>query len=418
MAPGIEPRAALGEEIKDLLVRGRDTGVAAATDVMTTKRAARPPAKPAAAVDAAEPVDPAQLVDPARLVEAAELAEPAAVLATDDVDDVDDVEPVEAPDAAPVAGRRRGSAGPAGSEPISDPVRLYLREIGKVSLLTAEGEVDLAKRIEAGVFAAHKLATATASMSARERRDLEAVEADGQIAKRGLVEANLRLVVSVAKRYVSRGMPFLDVVQEGNLGLIRAVEKFDYAKGFKFSTYATWWIRQAISRALADQARTIRIPVHLVEVVNRLVRVQRQLVSELGREPTPEEIAAEMDLTPQRVQEILMISREPVSLDTPIGEDTDAQFGDLIEDSDAVVPFEAATVGLFQEQLDAVLRTLSDRERHVIRLRYGLTDGRPRTLEEVGREFGVTRERIRQIESKTFAKLRHPSRSEKLRDYL
>jgi len=330
---------------------------------------------------------------------------------------VDDVEVVDARDDVSAASWGK-PAQPAVAAPTSDPVRMYLKEIGKVALLTAEGEVDFARRIEAGVFAAHKLAIATGTMTPRERRDLEAIEADGQIAKRGLVEANLRLVVSVAKRYISRGMPFLDVVQEGNLGLIRAVEKFDYAKGFKFSTYATWWIRQAISRALADQARTIRLPVHQVEVVNRLGRVQRQLVSELGREPTPEEIAAEMDLTPQRVQEILMMARDPVSLNAPIGEDADAQFGDLIEDSDAVAPFEAATVGLFHAQLDAVLRTLSDRERQVIRLRYGLTDGRPRTLEEVGRDFNVTRERIRQIESKTLAKLRHPSRSEKLRDYL
>ncbi|OHV74339.1 RNA polymerase sigma factor RpoD [Pseudofrankia sp. BMG5.36] len=385
MATGIEPREVPGERIKDLLVQGRDTGVAAAADVTTTGQAACLPPEPTEAA-AGLPAAAAEIVD--------------------------------APDTAPAASRRRGPEEPASDAPVADPVRIYLREIGKVTLLTAEGEVDLAKRIEAGVFAAHKLATATGATTPRERRDLEVVEADGKIAKRRLVEANLRLVVSVAKRYVSRGMPFLDVVQEGNLGLIRAVEKFDYAKGFKFSTYATWWIRQAISRALADQARTIRIPVHLVEIVNRLVRVQRQLVSDLGREPSPEEIAAEMDLTPQRVQEILMISREPVSLDTPIGEDSDAHFGDLIEDSDAVVPFEAATVGLFQEQLDAVLRTLSDRERQVVRLRYGLTDGRPRTLEEVGHEFGVTRERIRQIESKAFAKLRHPSRSEKLRGYL
>ncbi len=390
MAPGVEPREALGEAVKDLPLRGEEIGFVTAADVTTTAQAAYlPPER----TDAA-----------------------AALLTGEDIEIFDARD--GNPDAAPSARRRRGREEPASAAPTSDPVRMYLKEIGKVALLTAEGEVDLARRIEAGVFAAHKLATATGAMTPRERRELEAVEGDGQIAKRRLVEANLRLVVSIAKRYVSRGMPFLDVVQEGNLGLIRAVEKFDYAKGYKFSTYATWWIRQAISRALADQARTIRIPVHLVEVINRLVRVQRQLVSDLGREPSPEEIAAEMDLTPQRVQEILMMSREPVSLDTPIGEDTDAHFGDLIEDSDAVVPLEAATVGLFQEQLDVVLHTLSDRERQIVRLRYGLTDGRPRTLEEVGHEFGVTRERIRQIESRALVKLRHPSRSEKLRDYL
>ncbi|SBW23650.1 RNA polymerase sigma factor RpoD [Protofrankia symbiont of Coriaria ruscifolia] len=390
MASGVEPREALGEAVQDLLLRGEETGFVTAADVTTTVQAA--------------------YLSPERTDAAAEL------LAGEGVE-IFDARDGDS-DAAPSARRRRGREEPASAAPTSDPVRMYLKEIGKVALLTAEGEVDLARRIEAGVFAAHKLATATGAMTPREHRELEAVEGDGQIAKRRLVEANLRLVVSIAKRYVSRGMPFLDVVQEGNLGLIRAVEKFDYAKGYKFSTYATWWIRQAISRALADQARTIRIPVHLVEVINRLVRVQRQLVSDLGREPSPEEIATEMDLTPQRVQEILMISREPVSLDTPIGEDADSHFGDLIEDSDAVVPFEAATVGLFQEQFDAVLRTLSDRERQIVRLRYGLTDGRPRTLEEVGHEFGVTRERIRQIESRALVKLRHPSRSEKLRDYL
>jgi RNA polymerase primary sigma factor len=389
MAPGVEPREALAEAVKDLRLRGKETRPVTAADMTTTEQAAYLP--------------------PGRTGAATELP------AGENIKIFDAREDTEA---APAARRRRGRAEPAGAVPISDPVRMYLKEIGKVALLTAEGEVDLARRIEAGVFAAHKLATtATGAMTPRERRDLEAVEGYGQSAKRRLVEANLRLVVSIAKRYASRGVPFLDIIQEGNLGLIRAVEKFDYAKGYKFSTYATWWIRQAISRALADQARTIRIPVHLVEVINRLGRVRRQLVSDLGREPTPEEIATEMDLTPQRVQEILMMSRDPVSLDTPIGEDTDAHFGDLIEDSDAVVPFEAATAGLFQEQLDAVLRTLSDRERQVVRLRYGLTDGRPRTLEEIGREFGVTRERIRQIESKTLAKLRHPARSEKLREY-
>jgi RNA polymerase primary sigma factor len=300
---------------------------------------------------------------------------------------------------------------------INDPVRMYLKEIGRVPLLTAEEEVELAKRIEAGLFASEKLATQQ-RMAEKLRHELELIEIDGQIAKRKLVEANLRLVVSIAKRYVGRGMLFLDLIQEGNLGLIRAVEKFDYTKGYKFSTYATWWIRQAITRAIADQARTIRIPVHMVETINKLVRIQRQLLQDLGREPLPEEIAREMDLTPDKVREILKVSQEPVSLETPIGEEEDSHLGDFIEDSDAVVPIDAASFILLQEQLDSVLHTLSDREKKVIQLRFGLTDGHPRTLEEVGREFGVTRERIRQIESKTLSKLRHPSRSQKLRDYL
>jgi RNA polymerase primary sigma factor len=305
-----------------------------------------------------------------------------------------------------------------GSDPMShDSVRQYLSSIGRVKLLTAAEEVDLAKRVEAGLFAAEKLGAGT-RIAARMRGDLEWIERDGEIAKRCLVEANLRLVVSIAKRYVGRGMLFLDLIQEGNLGLIRAVEKFDYTKGYKFSTYATWWIRQAITRAIADQARTIRIPVHMVETINKLIRIQRQLLQDLGREPAPEEIAREMDLTPEKVREILKVSQEPVSLETPIGEEEDSHLGDFIEDSDAVVPVDAASFILLQEQLDSVLHTLSDREKKVIQLRFGLTDGHPRTLEEVGREFGVTRERIRQIESKTLSKLRHPSRSQKLRDYL
>jgi RNA polymerase primary sigma factor len=302
--------------------------------------------------------------------------------------------------------------------PTYDPVRMYLGQIGKVGLLTAEGEVDLAKRIEAGLFAARKLETESATTSPQLRRDLEAIERDGQVANRKLVEANLRLVVSIAKRYVGRGMFFLDVIQEGNLGLIRAVEKFDYTKGYKFSTYATWWVRQAITRALADQARTIRLPVHMVERLNQLIRVRRQLLQDLGREATMEELGAAMDLSVEKVEEILRIAREPVSLDTPIGEDSDTHFGDLIEDTGAIVPAEAAALTLLQEQLRAVLQTLSDRERKIIQLRFGLADGRCRTLEEVGTEFGVTRERIRQIESKTLTKLRHPSRSQILRDYL
>ncbi len=300
--------------------------------------------------------------------------------------------------------------------PTSDPVRLYLKEIGKVPLLTAELEVELAKAVEAGLFAAEKLLGA--GLAQAERRDLELVRLQGVLAKRHLVEANLRLVVSIAKRYVGRGMLFLDLIQEGNLGLIRAVEKFDYTKGFKFSTYATWWIRQAITRAIADQARTIRIPVHMVETINKVVRLQRQMLQDLGREPTPEELAEQLDLSPDKVRDILKLAQEPVSLDTPIGETDDSHLGDFIEDSDAVVPGEAASFLMLKEQLASVLHELGDREKKVIELRYGLTDGRARTLEEVGQEFGVTRERIRQIESKTLLKLRHPSRAAKLRDYL
>jgi RNA polymerase primary sigma factor len=346
--------------------------------------------------------------------------------------------------------------------PTNDPVRMYLKEIGKVPLLTAAQEVDLARRIEAGEFSTslsllmgdeekidqkrfrticdrvvairdHQLEYfGKVEGLGRERisrnyrpktRDtlvefLRRVERDGQLAKKKLIEANLRLVVSIAKRYVGRGMLFLDLIQEGNLGLIRAVEKFDYSKGYKFSTYATWWIRQAITRAIADQARTIRIPVHMVETINKLVRIQRQLLQDLGREPTPEEIGKQMGIPAEKVREILKVSQEPVSLETPIGEEEDSHLGDFIEDSDAVVPVDAASFILLQEQLEGVLHTLSEREKKVIQLRFGLLDGHPRTLEEVGREFGVTRERIRQIESKTLSKLRHPSRSQKLRDYL
>ena len=302
-----------------------------------------------------------------------------------------------------------------------DPVRMYLKEIGKVPLLSAAEEIDLAMKIEAGVAAAAELDKAEEEgreLERREKRRLGRVEQVGIDAKQQLIEANLRLVVSIAKRYVGRGMLFLDLIQEGNLGLIRAVEKFDYQKGFKFSTYATWWIRQAITRAIADQARTIRIPVHMVETINKLVRVQRQLLQDLGRDPTPEEIGAEMDMSADRVREIQKISQEPVSLETPIGEEEDSQLGDFIEDSQAIVPPDAASFSMLQEQLTQVLDSLADRERKVIELRFGLVDGHPRTLEEVGREFGVTRERIRQIESKTLAKLRHPSRSSKLKDYI
>jgi RNA polymerase primary sigma factor len=346
--------------------------------------------------------------------------------------------------------------------PTNDPVRMYLKEIGKVPLLTAAQEVDFARRIEAGEFSTalsrevelttrmdqkqlvrivesvvkireHQvnsfgkvegLGRETIARSWRPKTKeatddfMRKVERDGQLAKKKLIEANLRLVVSIAKRYVGRGMLFLDLIQEGNLGLIRAVEKFDYSKGYKFSTYATWWIRQAITRAIADQARTIRIPVHMVETINKLVRIQRQLLQDLGREPLPEEIGKQMGIGADKVREILKVSQEPVSLETPIGEEEDSHLGDFIEDSDAVVPLDAASFILLQEQLESVLHTLSDREKKVIQLRFGLVDGTPRTLEDVGREFGVTRERIRQIESKTLSKLRHPSRSQKLRDYL
>ena len=302
-----------------------------------------------------------------------------------------------------------------------DPVRMYLKEIGRVPLLSASEEVDLAMKIEAGVKASDILDQYEAEeieLTRSEKRRLDREEEIGLDAKQQLIEANLRLVVSIAKRYVGRGMSFLDLIQEGNLGLIRAVEKFDYTKGFKFSTYATWWIRQAITRAIADQARTIRIPVHMVETINKLVRVQRQLLQDLGREPTPEEIGEAMGIAAERVREIQKISQEPVSLETPIGEEEDSQLGDFIQDDNAVVPQDAASFAMMQEQLSKVLDGLADRERKVIELRYGLVDGHPRTLEEVGREFGVTRERIRQIEAKTLTKLRHPSRSSKLKDYL
>jgi RNA polymerase primary sigma factor len=300
----------------------------------------------------------------------------------------------------------------------ADPVKDYLKQIGKVPLLNAEQEVELAKRIEAGLFAEEKLANETDSMEPKLHSELNWVAEDGRRAKNHLLEANLRLVVSLAKRYTGRGMLFLDLIQEGNLGLIRAVEKFDYTKGYKFSTYATWWIRQAITRAMADQARTIRIPVHMVEVINKLARVQRQMLQDLGREPTPEELAKELDMTPEKVVEVQKYGREPISLHTPLGEDGDSEFGDLIEDSEAIVPAEAVSFTLLQEQLHAVLDTLSEREAGVVSMRFGLTDGQPKTLDEIGKVYGVTRERIRQIESKTMSKLRHPSRSQVLRDYL
>ncbi|WP_369374224.1 RNA polymerase sigma factor [Promicromonospora sp. Populi] len=304
----------------------------------------------------------------------------------------------------------------------ADPVKDYLKQIGKVALLNAEQEVELAKRIEAGLFAEERLATTEFNRDDKDQRrferDLKWIAHDGKRAKNHLLEANLRLVVSLAKRYTGRGMLFLDLIQEGNLGLIRAVEKFDYTKGYKFSTYATWWIRQAITRAMADQARTIRIPVHMVEVINKLARVQRQMLQDLGREPTPEELAKELDMTPEKVVEVQKYGREPISLSTPLGEDGDSEFGDLIEDSEAVVPADAVSFTLLQEQLHQVLDTLSEREAGVVSMRFGLQDGQPKTLDEIGKVYGVTRERIRQIESKTMSKLRHPSRSQVLRDYL
>ncbi|MET9486708.1 RNA polymerase sigma factor [Nocardia sp. NPDC006630] len=303
----------------------------------------------------------------------------------------------------------------------ADSVRAYLKQIGKVALLNAEEEVELAKRIEAGLYATEKLrefAEKGEKLTVQLRRDLQWIMRDGNRAKNHLLEANLRLVVSLAKRYTGRGMAFLDLIQEGNLGLIRAVEKFDYTKGYKFSTYATWWIRQAITRAMADQARTIRIPVHMVEVINKLGRIQRELLQDLGREPTPEELAKEMDITPEKVLEIQQYAREPISLDQTIGDEGDSQLGDFIEDSEAVVAVDAVSFTLLQDQLQSVLETLSEREAGVVRLRFGLTDGQPRTLDEIGQVYGVTRERIRQIESKTMSKLRHPSRSQVLRDYL
>jgi RNA polymerase primary sigma factor len=386
VTPTALPREAQVDEVKELVARGKEAGFLTSDDI-------------GAALAAAE-LPPESMDAVLRLI----ADEGIEILDTSD----EDLEDEPAAKVEEDAGVRSAT---------SDPVRMYLKEIGRVPLLTAAEEVDLAKRVEAGLFASEKLTT-SASLSGSLHRDLELIERDGQLAKKRLIEANLRLVVSIAKRYVGRGMLFLDLIQEGNLGLIRAVEKFDYTKGYKFSTYATWWIRQAITRAIADQARTIRIPVHMVETINKLVRIQRQLLQDLGREPTPEEIGKEMELPPERVREIQKLSQEPVSLETPIGEEDDSNLGDFIEDSDAVVPIDAASFILLQEQLDSILHTLSEREKKVIQLRFGLTDGHPRTLEEVGKEFGVTRERIRQIESKTLSKLRHPSRSQKLRDYL
>jgi RNA polymerase primary sigma factor len=373
-----------GDQMADLIARAREQGAVAMADI-------------AVALDASDL--------PAHAIEGV-----ARMLSEEGVDILD---------AAPEEADGRPEAGPSDEarRPVtSDLVRIYLREIGRVPLLTAEDEVELAKAIEAGLFADEKLAGGQPCRGARQA-ELSLLATEGMRAKQRLIEANLRLVVSIAKRYIGRGLSFLDLIQEGNLGLIRAVEKFDYTKGYKFSTYATWWIRQAITRAIADQARTIRIPVHMVETINKMARVQRQLHQDLGREATPGEIGAEMGLSATRVAEIQRIAQEPVSLQAPIGEE-DSDLGDFIEDTDAVVPMEAAAFIMLQDQLEQILDSLSGREQKIIQLRFGLTDGHPRTLEEVGREFGVTRERIRQIESKTLAKLRHPSRAQVLRGYL
>ncbi len=393
------------------------TGTKSAPKAAAKSAAAKAPAKKAkseAPVAAAAVDDPAAVAVGAEEPEAEALVEPGADAVDEEAAEFtwDDEEESEALRQARKDAEMTASA---------DSVRAYLKQIGKVALLNAEEEVDLAKRIEAGLYGAERLRQAedtTEKLTTQMRRDLRWIVRDGERAKNHLLEANLRLVVSLAKRYTGRGMAFLDLIQEGNLGLIRAVEKFDYTKGYKFSTYATWWIRQAITRAMADQARTIRIPVHMVEVINKLGRIQRELLQDLGREPTPEELAKEMDITPDKVLEIQQYAREPISLDQTIGDEGDSQLGDFIEDSEAVVAVDAVSFTLLQDQLQSVLQTLSEREAGVVKLRFGLTDGQPRTLDEIGQVYGVTRERIRQIESKTMSKLRHPSRSQVLRDYL
>jgi RNA polymerase primary sigma factor len=380
------------QEIADLLTIGRSRGFVTSADV----------------TDAI-----AQLANSAGLVSAV-----AALLRAEGVEVVETTPSYTAKQRAASDAERARLEELALPGPTNDPVRMYLKEIGRVPLLTAEQEVDLAKRIEAGLEAGKVLTEHGMRVPMERRRQLRRVDLNGQMSKRKLIEANLRLVVSIAKRYIGRGLLFLDLIQEGNLGLIRAVEKFDYRRGYKFSTYATWWIRQAITRAIADQSRTIRIPVHMFETINKITRMQREMVQVLGREPTPEELAQRVEMTAERVEEILKLSQDPVSLESPVGEDDDSNLADFIEDSDAVVPAEAASFMLMQEQIEEVLHTLTDREQKVIMLRFGMEDGEPRTLEEVGEEFGVTRERIRQIESKTLSKLRHPSRSQQLRDFL
>jgi RNA polymerase primary sigma factor len=412
---------------------GASAPAAPAKAVKSAAKAAVAKATPKKAVDkktpekGAEPVigagdepDPASLEveDLAAVLEEVVVDEPVeAVAATEAAAEADDDFEWDAEESEALKQARKDAELTASA----DSVRAYLKQIGKVPLLNAEQEVELAKRIEAGLFAAERLRASDEdglSLTRDMQRDLMWISRDGERAKNHLLEANLRLVVSLAKRYTGRGMAFLDLIQEGNLGLIRAVEKFDYTKGYKFSTYATWWIRQAITRAMADQARTIRIPVHMVEVINKLGRIQRELLQDLGREPTPEELAKEMDITPEKVLEIQQYAREPISLDQTIGDEGDSQLGDFIEDSEAVVAVDAVSFSLLQDQLQQVLQTLSEREAGVVRLRFGLTDGQPRTLDEIGQVYGVTRERIRQIESKTMSKLRHPSRSQVLRDYL
>ncbi|GAA2351135.1 sigma-70 family RNA polymerase sigma factor [Streptomyces violaceusniger] len=396
---------AMPEDSADLATEGApDTGQDAAPDPMAELAPGTVPAPaPDAAAPEAEPAEPAEPVEPTEPTEHTEPVEP-----TEPVDSVEAVEPVE-----PIEPPARADT----SGPSADLFRQYLREIGRIPLLSAAEEVELARRVEAGLFAEEKLGNAP-DLDTQLALDLDRLVVLGRMAKRRLIEANLRLVVSVAKRYVGRGLTMLDLVQEGNLGLIRAVEKFDYARGYKFSTYATWWIRQAMSRALADQARTIRVPVHVVELINRVVRVQRRMLQERGYEPTPEEVAAHLDLLPERVSEVLRLAQEPVSLHAPVGEEDDVALGDLIEDGDAASPVESAAFLLLREHLEAVLSTLGERERKVVQLRYGLADGRPRTLEEIGRIFGVTRERIRQIESKTLNKLRDHAFADQLRGYL
>ena len=404
----------------------KSTSVSKSTEKATKKSAKAPKgAKGAAGDDDAIDLEDDIVIDEVELAAAAVLEvdlETELVADLAEIADDEDAEPAAAPDSDNLIISDVDDT----DEPVqqvitagatADPVKDYLKQIGKVPLLNAEEEVDLAKRIEAGLFSEELLAT-RGPFKDRRQGDYEWIAEDGQRAKNHLLEANLRLVVSLAKRYTGRGMLFLDLIQEGNLGLIRAVEKFDYTKGYKFSTYATWWIRQAITRAMADQARTIRIPVHMVEVINKLARVQRQMLQDLGREPTPEELARELDMTPEKVVEVQKYGREPISLHTPLGEEGDSEFGDLIEDSEAIVPADAVSFTLLQEQLDSVLDTLSDRESGVVKMRFGLTDGQPKTLDEIGKVYGVTRERIRQIESKTMSKLRHPSRSQVLRDYL
>ncbi|MER6403929.1 RNA polymerase sigma factor [Streptomyces viridosporus] len=393
--PAADP-AAEGEAPAKKAAAKKTTAKKAAAKKTTAKKTAAK--KTTAKKDDVELVDDEVLED-AKVAEEPEGAESAGFVLSDEDEDDAPAQQVAAAGAT------------------ADPVKDYLKQIGKVPLLNAEQEVELAKRIEAGLFAEDKLANSD-KLAPKLKRELEIIAEDGRRAKNHLLEANLRLVVSLAKRYTGRGMLFLDLIQEGNLGLIRAVEKFDYTKGYKFSTYATWWIRQAITRAMADQARTIRIPVHMVEVINKLARVQRQMLQDLGREPTPEELAKELDMTPEKVIEVQKYGREPISLHTPLGEDGDSEFGDLIEDSEAVVPADAVSFTLLQEQLHSVLDTLSEREAGVVSMRFGLTDGQPKTLDEIGKVYGVTRERIRQIESKTMSKLRHPSRSQVLRDYL